>query len=346
MPMGFPRIMLIDMNYPKISVITPSYNQGKFLEETILSIINQGYPNLEFIIMDGGSKDNSIDIIKKYESSIAYWVSEKDRGQSHAMNKGIEIATGDIVSTIFSDDLLLPGALLKVAEEFNDAPDNVSIIHGGTVLFNSRKDLGEEWGPGNPSYERYLSGLCFSHTAGFVKKKYLDIVGFYNEKRHYGMDYDLYSRLLLVSRFRRTNHLLSKYRFHDDSKTVALTDRFTGDWIQAFVNLVDNANLTKVKVELLGLKIFDEYFKVTEKFSFPFSTIHPDEKEVAYYFLTDIMRADYRNGNLDRAKLLAKHIVQNHNIRMESDVPLIIHRLTHYPLFLIAAAKKIKSYIN
>ena len=334
------------MTYPKISVVTPSYNQGNFLEETILSIINQEYPNLEFIIIDGASTDNSIDIIKKYQQDITYWVSEQDRGQSHAMNKGIEKATGEIVSTIFSDDLLLPSALLKVAEEFNDAGDNISIIHGGTMLFNSKGDIKPEWGHENPSYERYLSGLCFSHTAGFVRKKFLDIVGYFNEKRHYGMDYDLYSRLLLVSRFKKSNHLFSKYRFHDESKTVALTDKFTGDWIQGFINLVENARLEKIKSELLALGIFDAYFKASEKFAFDFDPIDPDQKKMSYYFLTDIMRADYRTGSLSRAKLLARHIVQNHEIVNESDVPLIIHRLTSYPLFLIATAKKIKTYID
>jgi len=334
------------MPLPKLSIIVPSYNQGGYIEETLLSIINQDYPNKELIIIDGGSTDNSVDIIKKYEQHLAFWVSEKDRGQSHAMNKGIEIATGEIVCTIFSDDLLLPGALLKVAEEFNKADSNISIIHGGTMLFNSKGDIQPEWGHENPAFERYLSGLCFSHTAGFVKKEFLNIVGYYNEKRHYGMDYDLYSRLLLVSRFKKTDHMFSKYRFHEESKTVALTEKFTGDWIQSFVNLVENLDLKSIKKELLNLKIFEGYLKAAEKFNFSFNKISPDEKMMSYYFLTDIMRADYRTGNLNRAKLLAQHISENHKILNESDVPLIISRLKKYPVFFISAAKKIKSYLN
>ena len=99
---------------PKISTVTPSFNQGKFLEKTILSVLEQGYPNLEYIIIDGGSSDESVDIIKKYADRLNYWVSEADRGQSHAINKGFERATGEIFGWLNSDDWYHPGALQAV----------------------------------------------------------------------------------------------------------------------------------------------------------------------------------------------------------------------------------------
>src|ERR1700741_2339226 len=103
---------------PKISIITPSYNQGKYIEQTILSVIEQGYPDYELIIIDGGSTDDTIEVIKKYESKIAYWISEKDNGQADAINKGLAKATGEIFNWINSDDILEKDALQIIGEYF------------------------------------------------------------------------------------------------------------------------------------------------------------------------------------------------------------------------------------
>src|SRR5437763_884238 len=126
------------MTFPKITVITPSYNQGKFLEETIVSVISQGYPNLEYMLIDGGSTDNSIDIIKKYRTYFSYWISEKDSGQSEAINKGLKKATGEIISWLNSDDLYTAGCLQHVAEHFAKHRE-AALVHGKTILFGDRK---------------------------------------------------------------------------------------------------------------------------------------------------------------------------------------------------------------
>ena len=114
-------------DWPKISIITPSYNQGIFIEETILSVLDQNYPNLEYIIMDGGSTDNTVDIIKKYEDRITYWISEKDNGQSDAINKGFHKSTGDILHWLNSDDVLVPRALNMLVEYLSNNPDIICL---------------------------------------------------------------------------------------------------------------------------------------------------------------------------------------------------------------------------
>jgi len=131
-------ILRKDPSYPKISVVTPSYNQAEFLERTILSVLNQNYPNLEYIIIDGGSTDGSVEIIKKYEKYLAYWVSEKDRGQAHALNKGFEKSTGDLIGWQNSDDIYLPGAFFKVAEAYKKKPNYD--VYFGSVYFVDRDD--------------------------------------------------------------------------------------------------------------------------------------------------------------------------------------------------------------
>ena len=115
---------------PLIAIVTPSYNQAQFLEEAILSVVNQDYPNLEYIVIDGGSTDGSVDIIRKYEDRLAYWVSEPDRGQAHAINKGFAKADGEIFNWLNSDDCLLPGAVRRVVETRRRYPTAVAWVGG------------------------------------------------------------------------------------------------------------------------------------------------------------------------------------------------------------------------
>lgn len=123
-----------EKEYPKISIVTPSYNQGSYLEETILSVLNQKYPNLEYIIIDGGSTDSSVEIIKKYASYLSYWVSEKDSGQSEALNKGFNRASGEIIAWLNSDDLYCENTLHIIAEKFMEHPE-VGIVYGDVINF-------------------------------------------------------------------------------------------------------------------------------------------------------------------------------------------------------------------
>jgi hypothetical protein len=121
--------------WPRVSVVVPSYNQGRFIEETIRSVLLQGYPNLELIVVDGGSRDETVDVLRRYEPWLAYWVSEKDRGQTHAINKGLERVTGEIFSYLNSDDLLTPGALRAVVQGFRAHPE-ADVVYGRCVYID------------------------------------------------------------------------------------------------------------------------------------------------------------------------------------------------------------------
>src|SRR5579864_2747619 len=127
------------MEYPPITVVTPSLNQAEFLEETIRSVLDQNYPNLEYIICDGGSSDNSVEIIKRYQDRLAWWVSEKDQGQSNAINKGFSKASGDLLGYINSDDTLAPGALMAAAEAYRQGHEWIT----GWVMYLEPE--GGEW---------------------------------------------------------------------------------------------------------------------------------------------------------------------------------------------------------
>jgi len=204
--------------WPKISIVTPSYNQAQYLEETIRSVLLRGYPNLEYIIIDGGSTDNSVEIVKKYEPWLAYWVSEKDRGQSHAINKGFQKATGEIYAWINSDDYYAPGAFYKVGSAFMQhhtqwvAGITCKTHPDGTIVQTTTKieEKLEIW---------YVGGLY--HQQGvFWRRNLWGIAGGIDENLQYCFDYDLWMKFIKVQPFAYwINHHLANFRIQPDSKT-------------------------------------------------------------------------------------------------------------------------------
>lgn len=215
--------------FPKVSVVTPSFNQAEYLSETLASIFDQRYPDVEVIVIDGGSTDGSLDVIKKHEGRIAYWESEKDRGQAHAINKGFEKATGEILCWLNSDDVFLPGALDAVAHFFG-AHSDWDWISGPSLKF------------GQGAYE--VSGFyelprdraewfvhCpISQPSTFWRRSLYERFGGLDESFHFALDYEYWLRFVIGGvPMHFVDRPLSAYRLHDVSKTVAQAEKFKGD---------------------------------------------------------------------------------------------------------------------
>jgi glycosyltransferase involved in cell wall biosynthesis len=212
---------------PKITVVTPSYNQAQYLESTILSVLNQNYSNLEYIIIDGGSTDGSVDIIKRYASELAYWVSEPDNGQSHAINKGLNLATGDWLCWQNSDDIFYPSTFLKVAEVIKKNP-NVDFIIGDINLIDQSANVLRDIRYVKPSYRSLLAeGMVLTNQSAFWRRDLQDKVGLLNQNLHYGFDYDWFLRLLAFGKC--TVHvplIMGALRLHEQTKTSKFQPMF------------------------------------------------------------------------------------------------------------------------
>lgn len=205
--------------WPVISVITPSFNQGPFIEETIRSVLLQGYPRLEFIVIDGGSTDNSVDTIRKYGPWITYWVSEPDGGQTYAINKGIRIATGDVLSWLNSDDILCPDALREVAEKFIESPD-LELVYGDCEMIDENGDVFDRFNVRKSDLTDLLEENFISQPSTFFRARALAAVGGLDSELHYAMDYDLWIRMFLnKARVLYNPTVLSRFRYHGTSKS-------------------------------------------------------------------------------------------------------------------------------
>lgn len=207
--------------FPKISIVTPSFNQGKFIEETIMSVIGQGYPNLEYIIIDGGSTDETVDIIKKYEKHLTYWISEKDNGQSHAINKGFAVASGDILGWLNSDDMYMPYTFSYISKLVNIA--KAGIYFGNCIHFKENAEGLTSFGSNivNFHFNSLLTNIDYIiQPSSFWTKQTWREVGNLREDLHYGFDWEWYLRAQTFGiNFESVSKCLSMYRFHETHKS-------------------------------------------------------------------------------------------------------------------------------
>ena len=212
---------------PRMTVITPSFNQAEFLDRTIRSVLDQNYPNLEYIIVDGGSTDGSVDIIRKYENRLAYWVSEPDRGQSHAINKGLQRATGDWVGWQNSDDVYFPETFFQLAAAANRWPLS-NLIIGDMQLIDQEDKLIRDLRYVTPTYSALIAeGMVLCNQAAFWRRTLHEKIGYLNENLHYGFDYDWFLRILRESNHaRHVANFWGALRHHDSTKTSMNQPKF------------------------------------------------------------------------------------------------------------------------
>lgn len=235
---------------PKISIVTPSYNQAKYLERTILSVLNQRYSNLEFIIVDGGSIDGSVEIIKKYERHIAYWHSKPDRGQSDALNYGFSKATGEIFGWLNSDDIYLPGAFASVVKAFCSRPQTGVVFGDWWEIDCADKvksvNYAFDFSIGQFIYE----GFHLNSQAMFWRRTVHQRIGEFDINLHRTMDYEMILRMGLCEgqcSFYRISQALGGFRRHAEQKTIGFDSRVIDEHRQ-----IAKRNHVEVKYSFLG----------------------------------------------------------------------------------------------
>ncbi len=253
-------------NYPKITVISPSFNQASYLEETITSVLNQDYPNLEYLIFDGGSTDGSVEIIQKYAKKypkVIKWQSKKDKGQVNAINQALNQATGEIVAYINSDDYYLPGAFQRVVQYFHKNPDKLWVV--GNCLVSDPKLRWTFWL--KHLWPIHWSGwplLCFNtinQPSVFLCKKLIDQVGLFDSRYKYAFDYDYWLRCLKFDTPGRIFSNLSVFRVHSASKgNTAFIDQFDED-----LQVVNDYSTSSIAIlihkvaKLITVSIYQKY---------------------------------------------------------------------------------------
>ena len=228
-----------------VSIITPSFNQAAYLEQTILSVLDQDYPRIEYIVVDGASTDNSVDIIRKYESKLAYWVSEKDNGQADAINKGFARATGEIIAWLNSDDYYLAGTVSAAVKIFEENPD-VVLVYGNMLAVDEH---GKTFNTLNYKQLTLEDLLCFQiigQPAVFMRRSALQKAGGLDSTFHFLLDHHLWIRLAQQGKILHVPQTWAAARYHAEAKNRAKAAEFGREAFRILENVAQDENLAPV----------------------------------------------------------------------------------------------------
>jgi glycosyltransferase involved in cell wall biosynthesis len=333
------------LDLPRISIITPSYNQGDYLEQTIQSVLEQGYPNLEYMVIDGGSTDQSVKIIKKYEKHLAYWTSEKDQGQSHAINKGLQRATGEIINWLNSDDYYQPGALQAVANAF--ANPAVNVVCGCGRLFRNPDETlyfsnGTDVYAGNLA--KTVGWARMDQPETFFRHEAVRRIGLLDVRLHYLMDRDWWIKYLFcygLDGIAQIPDVLVNFRLHGQSKTVSQPAAFQVEHDSFYHSLARQFGF------IAEADAIERHFSVNKSFVVQLAGQYDPQlvQQALHYFL--LFRADEHYAASQYAK--AKAILED--VRPEAlspaERPLVqkLKRRSSFPLAqLVSLTRKLRRF--
>lgn len=219
---------------PTVSIITPSFNQAQFIEETIRSVLAQDYPYIEFIIVDGGSTDGSVAIIQKYAGQLAWWVSEKDKGQTDALNKGFAHASGEVLAWLNSDDTYYPGAVSEAVAYLHAHPE-VGMVYGDADLTDEEGKIIGKFASRQTDYKRLLRGsVHIPQATTFFRADLFHQIGPLDINMFFAFDYNFWVQLAKVSRLQYLPRLWATFRLHVEGKSVRFDDRCYPEMLQVY----------------------------------------------------------------------------------------------------------------
>lgn len=234
-----PSNLIRDPSLPLVSIVTPSYNQGQFIRQTIDSVLSQDYPNIEYWVIDGGSTDNTIAILQDYcDDRRLRWLSEPDRGQADAVNKGWNLCQGDILGWLNSDDLYLDQAISRQVQALLDHPQ-VGVVYGDAILTDERNQVIGRYHTRPFDRTRFLHVSSIPQPSAFLRRSLIEQYGGLDLQWHYALDFDLFLRLMWHTDFLYTGQEIATYRFHTSSKTVSHYDRMLAETIAVVEQICD-----------------------------------------------------------------------------------------------------------
>jgi glycosyltransferase involved in cell wall biosynthesis len=251
------------MDTPLVSIVTPSFNQARYIETTICSVLGQEYPLIEYMVVDGGSTDGSVDVIQRYADKLSWWVSEKDKGQTDALNKGFSQAKGDIFAWLNSDDTYEPGAVAAAVKYLGDHPE-VSMVYADTNFIDEKGRVIGRFPAAQTDYRRLRQGYVHvPQQAAFFRADLWRQVGPLDPDFYFAMDYDLWVRLAKIAPFAYLpGQTWANFRLHTSGKTIAADDRCWPEMLKVhyrdggsfFAPLVAKYYLRKVVAPLLNAR--------------------------------------------------------------------------------------------